>query len=61
MDADYLHSTVGECLANALAEVSSVRPADPIQFIAQWLLKNRDNERAREREETSRDKPVSHF
>ena len=48
MDAEYLQRTVGESLATALAEVSSVRPADPIEFLALWLLKHTANQRERE-------------
>lgn len=48
MDAEYLQRTVGESLAIALAEVSSVRPADPIEFLAAWLLKRTANQREKE-------------
>lgn len=44
MDAEYLQKTVGEYLAVGLAEVSSVRPADPIEFLALWLLKQTANQ-----------------
>lgn len=48
MDAEYLQRTVGKCLAIGLAEVSSVRPADPIEYLALWLLKQRTNLEARQ-------------
>ena len=43
MDAEYLQRTVGSSLARGLAEVSSVRPSDPIEYLASWLLKHRAN------------------
>ena len=47
MDAEYLQRTVGRSLAIGLAEVSSVRPADPIEYLALWLLKRKENLRNR--------------
>ena len=43
MDANYLRETVGECLSKCLAEVCEKRPADPIEYIAQWLYKHAHN------------------
>ena len=43
MDAEYLQETIGSSLAKGLAEVSSIRPADPIEYLAAWLLKHKDN------------------
>ncbi len=43
MDAEYLQEVIGNSLAKGLAEVSSVRPADPIEYLASWLLKHEDN------------------
>ena len=47
MDAEYLQEVVGPCLALALSEVSAVRPADPIEYLAAWLIKYRANLRER--------------
>eukprot|EP00210_Caulerpa_lentillifera_P001239 g1195.t1 len=38
-DTQYLKSTIGVILANALSEVLITNPNDPVQFLGQWLLK----------------------
>lgn len=43
MDSDYLKQTVGQCLVSCLSEVCEKRPADPIEYIALWLLKHVQN------------------
>ena len=43
MEADYLKRTVGGYLAEGLAEVSVKRPSDPIEYLALWLLKQKQN------------------
>lgn len=43
MDAEYLKTTVGSALAEGLAEVCAVGPADPIEYLAKWLYQHREN------------------
>jgi Dpy-30 motif len=43
MDSKYLRENIGDCLSSCLAEVCEKRPADPIEYIAQWLYKHVDN------------------
>jgi len=39
MDTQYLRSNVAQCLTDTLAELALARPADPIAFLAQAMLK----------------------
>eukprot|EP00033_Pygsuia_biforma_P001858 GCRY01002077.1.p1 GENE.GCRY01002077.1~~GCRY01002077.1.p1 ORF type:complete len:403 (-),score=127.15 GCRY01002077.1:340-1548(-) len=43
MDSNYLKSTVGETLSEALAQAAIIKPADPIAFVAHYLLKYNEN------------------
>ena len=45
MDTEYLKKTVGSCLINCLVEVNQVKPEDPIEYIAQWLYNDVENDR----------------
>lgn len=43
MDTAYLKNNLGSCLTQCLAEISEKRPRDPIEFMAQWLYKYKEN------------------
>uniref|UniRef100_A0A8C4MNL1 DPY30 domain-containing protein 2 n=1 Tax=Equus asinus TaxID=9793 RepID=A0A8C4MNL1_EQUAS len=50
METNYLKRCLGDCLAQALAEVAKVRPSDPIEYLAHWLYHYRKTAKAREEE-----------
>ena len=38
-DAAYLRATVGDALARGVAAAAAAQPADPVDFLARWLLR----------------------
>ena len=46
MDADYLKKSVGSVLSTGIAETVLMRPDDPVEYLAQYLLKSVDDNKA---------------
>lgn len=49
METAYLKKCFGNSLTQALAEVASVQPSDPIEYLAHWLYHYRDVTNAEEK------------
>lgn len=44
IESQYVKKHLGKILSECLAEICERRPHDPIEYIAQWIYKHRENE-----------------
>jgi len=44
VESDYLKRWIGSAITDALTEVALKRPTDPIEYIALWLLKYKEDQ-----------------
>lgn len=51
METAYLKKCFGNSLTQALAEVASMRPSDPIEYLAHWLYHYRNITKAEEKKQ----------
>lgn len=43
LDGKYIAQHLGSALTMALAEIAEKRPWDPVEYLAQWLIKHKGN------------------
>lgn len=45
LEAQYVSRTVGPALSKGLAEIIEKRPADPVEYLAHYLIKHVENKK----------------